>query len=366
MAEPLKNMYNAAFFAQMTAAFQQVYAPFETEAFLEHLYNEAWDSLPLKARVRQIALCLRQFLPSEYREAIEVLKQAAPLLTQYSFEVIFFPEFVEVYGLDDWDVSLAALEIFTQYSSAEFAVRPFIMKDTPRMMAQMQTWARHPNHHVRRLASEGCRPRLPWAMALPMFKKDPAPILPILDALKDDESEYVRRSVANNLNDIAKDHPDTVIEALRRWSADTRPHVQWITHRALRTLVKAGHTQALDLLGFGNQASVEITKIMLSTDIVTVGQSLTFALDITSNSDQAQDLLIDYVVYFMKANGTQAPKAFKLTKKPLRPGETLHIEKTHSFKVITTRTYHPGAHALAFKINGQEIGGPVFQLLKDE
>lgn len=362
MAEPLKNMYDQAFFDNLTAAFQQVYLAFDRAAFLAQIYDEAWEARTLKERMRHITHVLRRSLPDDYRSALDIMKQAAPLLHQYSFQVIFFPDFVEVYGLDDWDASLPALELFTQYSSAEFAVRPFIVKDTPRMMAQMLAWASHENHHVRRLASEGSRPRLPWAMALPMFKRDPSPILPILEQLKHDESEYVRRSVANNLNDIAKDNPDVVLVLLRRWSTDGNREVQWIVNRALRTLIKDGHPEALGLLGFGDQAQIQVKGLSLSADSIRMGDSVAFAFEVESQAETPQDLLIDYIVYFMKANGTRAPKVFKLTKRQLQPGETVRIEKKHSFKEITTRKYYAGTHAIALKINGQEFEGLSFHL----
>lgn len=362
MAEPLKNMYNATFFDDMTTAFKQVYPAFDRDGFLKQIYDDQWEGRALKDRMRHITLVLRRFLPEDYRAALDVLKGAAPLLKQYTFHVIFFPDFVEVFGLEDWEASLPAFEMFTQYSSAEFAVRPFIIRDAPRMMRQMEAWTAHDNHHVRRLASEGCRPRLPWAMALPDFKRDPSPILPVLDKLKDDPSEYVRRSVANNLNDIAKDNPDVVIDVLRRWSGDATPEVEWIIQRSLRTLVKDGHAEALGLLGFGDGAQIAVKALPLSADSVRMGESLTFGFEIASQADEPQDLMIDYVVYFMKANGKRAPKVFKLSKRQIQPGETLHIQKKHAFKEITTRTYYPGEHAIALKVNGQEFEGLSFNL----
>lgn len=354
MAEPLKNMYDQRFFDDLTEAFKQVYSAFDSERFLGSIYDDAWEERPLKARMRYITTALRGVLPDDYRAALGIMRDAAPLLSQYTFQVIFFPDFVELYGLDDWEASLPALEVFTQYSSAEFAVRPFILRDAPRMMEQMLTWAAHDNPHVRRLASEGCRPRLPWAMALPDFKRDPAPVLPVLERLRDDPSEYVRRSVANNLNDIAKDHPDVVIAVLRRWSKEAGENSDWIIRRALRTLVKDGHHEALGLLGYEGGAAAVPENATLSADRIQFGEGLTFAADIRSLADAPQRLLIDYVVYFRKANGTLAPKVFKLTTCDLAPGEKVAIEKRHTFRPITTRVYYPGEHAIALKINGVE------------
>lgn len=363
MAEPLKNMYNAAFFDDLIAALRVVYPSFDRETFLERIYDESWDVRPLKDRMRHITLTLHSLLPGDYRAALDILRAASAHLTRYNFQLMFLPDFVECYGLDDWDASLPALAEFTPLCSSEFAVRPFILRDSARMMAQMLAWANHDNHHVRRLASEGCRPRLPWAMALLNFKCDPSPILPVLEALKNDPSEYVRRSVANNLNDIAKDNPAVVIETLRRWTRDPGEGIRWITNRALRTLVKDGHTEALALLGYSGAAAVEVKSFTLSAPAIQMGETLTFAFEVVSAADEPQDLLIDYIVYFMKANGTRAGKVFKLAQRQINPGEILRIEKKHPFRPITTRVYYAGEHGLGLKINGQVFDGGLFRLI---
>jgi hypothetical protein len=200
-------------------------------------------------------------------------------------------------------------------------------------------------------------------MALATFKKDPSPILPVLERLKNDPSEYVRRSVANNLNDIAKDNPDVVIEVLRRWQVDADANVQWIIGRALRTLIKSGHNEALELLGYSDGAEVTVKSMTLDRDTVAMGEALSFWAKVESTGSEAQNLVIDYVVYYMKANGKQAAKVFKLVKKEILPGETVLIRKKVSFKPITTRVYYPGEHAVALKINGQEMPRVPFTLL---
>jgi 3-methyladenine DNA glycosylase AlkC len=246
--------------------------------------------------------------------------------------------------------------------SAEYAVRPFIIHDQDRMMAQMFQWAHHASVQVRRLSTEGCRPRLPWAMALPALKADPSPILPILELLKSDESEDVRRSVANNLNDISKDNPQVVIDVLRRWQEINTDAIKQITHHALRTLIKAGHPDALELLGHDSQVEVVVRNLTVEPETVAVGGKLAFSFEIESTGPAEQNLVIDYLVYFMKANGKQAPKVFKLTKKKLAPGETVQINKRHSFAPITTRVYYPGEHAIAIQVNGTAFERRTFSL----
>jgi 3-methyladenine DNA glycosylase AlkC len=218
--EPLKNLYNKSFFNELINVLCQVYPCFPHQRFLKLIFDDDWDEKELKARMRHITLCLHQCLP-DYDQAIPILKAAAAHF-QNTFEHMFFPDYVECYGLDDYDISVDALEHFTQFSSSEFAVRPFIIKYPDKMMSQMNRWATHDNEHVRRLASEGCRPRLPWAMQLPLFKLDPAPVMHTLARLKNDESLYVRRSVANNLNDISKDHPEIVVQIAKSWFGNNK------------------------------------------------------------------------------------------------------------------------------------------------
>jgi 3-methyladenine DNA glycosylase AlkC len=362
MAEALKNMFNAGFFEALSGALERVCPAFDRAAFLARIYDDDWEGRELKARMRHITLTLRARLPGDYRAALHSLRQAAASLDGFNFETMIFPDFVEVYGLDDWEVSIPALEQFTQQCSAEFAVRPFIMRDQARMMAQMLAWTGHPSPHLRRLASEGCRPRLPWAMALPALKADPAPILPVLERLKADESEYVRRSVANNLNDIAKDHPDVVINTLRRWGAQDTLAMRALVSHALRTLVKAGHPTALELLGYTNEAAFAVKELTVEPATIPLGGTVTIAFAVESLGDKPQQALIDYVMHLMGANGQGRPKVFKLTKRTLAPGETLTIRKQHSFRPVTTRAYYPGEHVVEIQINGVRSGRCAFMV----
>ncbi len=361
MPDALKDtFFTLAFLNDLSAAITAVYPAFDGAVFLDRVLNEDWPGRELKARMRHITVTLRDFLPADYRAALDVLQRAAPAVSQYGFDKMVFSDFVEVFGLEDWDASLPVLEAFTQEMTAEFAVRPFIEQDPPRMMAQMLAWARHPSEAVRRLASEGCRPRLPWAMRLPTLVADPAPILPLLDVLKDDESESVRRSVANNLNDIAKDHPEVVIEVLRGWQDHASPEIAWITRHALRTLLKQGHPGALALLGFEPDAAVTVRGLRVEPESVALGEEITVTCEIVSEGDAPQDLMIDYVMHFMKANGQLAPKVFKLTTRTLAPGEATTLRKLHSFRAITTRRYYPGPHAVEIQVNGTVLARQEF------
>jgi 3-methyladenine DNA glycosylase AlkC len=363
MPEPLKNMYNETFVQHLATAIVHVDPRFDTGTFMQQVFDTIWDSRELKQRMRHITGCLRTTLPDDYHTAVSILRQAAgdALLKPYTFEMMICPDFVEVYGLQDWETSIAALEQFTQQCSAEFAVRPFILQDSERMMAQMRQWAQHENHHVRRLASEGCRPRLPWAMALPHFKADPAPILAILEMLKADSSEYVRRSVANNLNDISKDNPQVVIETLTQWQQNGTKETEGVINHALRTLLKAGNTQALALLGYG-EMGVSVENFEVQPAEINMGDEIRFAFDLTSQSDSPQSLMVDYVLHFVRANGKSSAKVFKLRKVALAPHESVSIRKSHSFRPITTRRYYAGVHQLEIQVNGKRIAQKEFVL----
>ena len=218
MEEQLKDMYNEGFLRDFGKKVHNVYSDFKVENFIDKTIDDEWEDLSLKARMRRITESLGQCLPASYEDALKVL-----FLIDEScvgFPYLFFPDFVELYGQEDehWDISMKAIERFTQRSSSEFAIRPFIIKDPERVMEQMMVWANHHNEHVRRLASEGCRPRLPWGISLQIFKKDPSKVLHILEQLKSDSSIYVRKSVGNNLNDISKDNPQAVIDFVNKWS----------------------------------------------------------------------------------------------------------------------------------------------------
>lgn len=326
---------------------------FDRAEFVRRVLADPWPDLELKQRMRHITTVLHDFLPADFRAALDVLRRALEEpIPGVSFISIVPSDYVSVYGQDDPDASIPALEYFTQRMSAEFAVRPFLVKYPDRMLAQMLVWAQHPDEAVRRLASEGSRPRLPWGIALPALKQDPSPLLPILDTLRHDASETVRRSVANNLNDIAKDHPDVVVEVLERWQ-DGSDEIAEITPWALRTLVKAGHPGALALLGISHGAEIVVRDVRVEPATIPMGGEVTFSFEIESTSEIAQDLVIDYVVCYPKAKGKQSEKVWKLARRVLYSGEVATITRTHSFRPVTTRKYYPGEHSIAPKINGQ-------------
>lgn len=364
MPQQLKDMFDLNFVAVLSSAFVDVLPIFPVSEFGALVFDTSWEERELKARMRHITLCLSKALPQNYQEALAILREVAESdrLKPFNFQLMIFPDFVEVHGLGAWDDSIAALEQFTQQSSAEFAVRPFIIADQDRMMAQMLAWAGHMNEHVRRLASEGCRPRLPWAMALPALKKDPTPILPVLERLKLDPSEFVRRSVANNLNDISKDNAQVVRAVLAEWLKRDTVDMQRLASHALRTLIKAGDPGALSLLGYG-AADVSVENFQISPAQVEMGEVMAFRFDIVSRSNSDQQLIVDFILYFVRSNGTHSAKVFKLAKKGLPAGERISINKRYSFAPISTRRYYPGEHRIEIQINGEVFTQGSFELV---
>jgi 3-methyladenine DNA glycosylase AlkC len=350
----IKDLFNRQTVGALAGAVQTTYEAFDRETFLDRVFDDDWPARELKQRIRHITVVMHDLLPADYRATLDILRRVMPDLEGIIQWVL--TDYVEFYGLDDWEASIPALEEFTERMSAEFAIRPFIVRYPRRTMAQMLAWAGHESAEVRRLASEGCRPRLPWGIRLQALIADPSPILPILERLKNDGSESVRKSIANNLNDISKDHPDVVIDLLRRWQLEATEEVRWITGHALRTLVKRGHPEALALLGYGGADEIAVHNLTVEPQSIQIGEKVTLAFDIESLASEPLNLMIDYVVYHMRANGTLSPKVFKLAKRTIQPGEVLHIAKRHSFAPVTTRKYYPGEQAIEPKINGRLFG----------
>ncbi|VAX17317.1 DNA alkylation repair enzyme [hydrothermal vent metagenome] len=358
MAEALKNSYNEKFFKTLSAALKTAYPKFGSGLFHKLIFDDEWETRELKQRMRHITLCLKETLPNSYRKSLEILLQTAPEFS--GFEPMFFPDFVEVYGMDDWEISIAALEEFTKYSSSEFAVRPFILKDSAKMMKQMQKWTSHDNHHVRRLSSEGCRPRLPWAMALPEFKKKPGPVLAVLDKLKNDSHEYVRRSVANNINDISKDNPELIFNVVKKWHGQNRK-TDWIAKHGLRTLLKNGDKKALLMFGFAATPAVVAGKLKTNKRSIKIGEHLGFSFELLVKSAKRQKIRLEYAIYYLKANGSLSKKVFKISENEYEKGnKTFTVRR--SFKNMTTRKHYPGCHKLTIIVNGNETQAVTFTL----
>lgn len=362
-----KLYYDHELAHQLAERIRDVYPEFESKKFITDIDAEVND-LEFKDRIRLFSRSLRERLPADFPTAWSILEQTLGDrlsndggIFNEGFALWPFAQFIEDYGLDHFEVSMHAMREITQRHTAEFAIRPFLTRYPEQTLGILHSWADDPNPHVRRLVSEGTRTRLPWGPRLQQFIKDPSPTLELIEKLKDDPSEYVRRSVANHLNDIGKDHPEVLLSTARRWMQDADKNRTWIIRRALRSLVKAGNTDALGILGYGEPA-VELEALNVATPEVLLGQPLSFSFDLTSTAAEAQRLLIDYIVHFVKKNGQTSPKVFKLTTRSIDPQERVHIERNHPIRPITTRVYYSGRHLLEIQVNGWVLGRTSFEL----
>ncbi|MCD8167527.1 MAG: DNA alkylation repair protein [Bacteroides sp.] len=370
MAEPFKNMYNEQFFDRFMKDLKLVINDFDACGFVDRVMDDEWENRELKQRCMHITTVLKEFLPADYKEAIAKILELLEYVEEREpgFSVIddkkfgltleygaILDNYIEQYGLDHYETSVKAIEKITQFTSCEFVTHPFIRKYPEQMMKQMLVWSKHEHWGVRRLASEGCRPRLPWAMALPDLKKDPTPIIPILENLKNDPARFVRLSVANNLNDIAKDNPDIVIELAKKWKGESK-EVDWVIKHGCRTLLKQGNPEAMELFGFGAAAkNITIENFQISTPEVKVGDSLEFSFKLLNKNDEKARIRLEYGLYYQKANGTLSKKVCKISEKEYAENSTTQMIRKHSFKVVTTRKFYPGLHQVAVVINGKEF-----------
>ena len=367
MPEPFKNFFNLALIEKMGDLLKQAAPTFKQQKFL-HLASNGLDALELKERSNQIRDALIATLPNDVEHAgpilVATLGSEAPIdggVTKEredglsGFAIMPMADFVAAIGLNDIETSFAVLEELTKRFSAEFAVRPFIVADSEKAMKLFVSWSTSENAHVRRLASEGCRPLLPWGLRLQEFVKDPAPILPILETLRDDPTEYVRRSVANNINDIAKNQPDLVAEIAKNWLVNASKNRGRLVRHACRTLIKQGHQPTLQALGYA-QLDAKFLDFNISTPKVEMGTTLEFEFSLRSTSTISQPIILDYAIHFKKANGTLSPKVFKLKTGLLKPNEKMQMIKTQMIKPITTRTFYPGDHKVEILANGKSLG----------
>lgn len=358
MPEPLKHIYTREVVSGYAGSIAKHDRRFDVEACLRRVFDREWKTRELKDRMHHIARCLYEGMSGDYPENIRILMIVGPRFK--GLAAMVFPDIVEMYGLDHLDDSVQALEAFTPMSSSEFAVRPFIIRYPDRMMKQMRKWARHENEHVRRLASEGCRPRLPWAIALPEFKRDPSPVLPILEQLRTDPSEYVRRSVANNLNDISKDHPELVLEIAARWLRE-KPETLKLVKHACRTQLKKGDKKAMALFGFHDRTPVKISGLAMKSERVNIGGVVAFAFTVVVPDGASVLLRIEYAIDYVKARGQHGRKVFKITERTFAGKQ--HIARKHRVHDLTTRVHYPGRHHLYILVNGQLSAAATFELI---
>lgn len=368
MAEPLKNSFGPNVPKRIAAMIGATEPSFDQSGFIESCLD-GFESMELTERARHISVALGSHLPADRSRALAIIVASlgpeigdSELTGMDGFVYLPFVFFVADHGLDHFDASMNAQYELTKRFTAEFSIRAFLERYPERTLARLSSWAQDPNVHVRRLVSEGSRPRLPWAPRLRSFQADPGPVVELLELLKDDPEEYVRRSVANNLNDIAKDHPELVVEIARNWWADADAQRRKLIRHGLRTLIKQGDPGALDILGYGPDSPVRISAVRVEPPQVEIGSKVRIQIDLENPSTTEGGGLVDLIVHFVKANGSTSPKVFKGAEVTLAAGETTTVSKTVSVKQHSTRTHHPGRHRVEVQLNGEAVPGGHFEL----
>lgn len=364
----LKDFFDEDKVSQIGSDLVAVHPSFDKVGFIDQVMK-GLTKLSLTERAWEITEAMWHFLPDDYEEVARIFMKTFALELRSEraegmkgFYYMPFGNYVAKYGIDHFNVSMGLLREITIRFTSEFPIRPFLEKYPKRTLDVLSDWVNDPNVHIRRLVSEGSRPRLPWASRLRGFQKDPSSVIELLERLKEDPELYVRRSVANNLNDIGKDHPELVLDLLADWSMSKHPGTQWIIKHASRSLVKKGDRKALNLLGYDTNVKVELLDLQVE-EKVKLGDVLNFSFSILSNEKTSKDLMVDFVVHYMKANGKQAPKVFKLAKTRIRAGEYIKFSKKLLFKPITTRKYYQGRHAIEIQVNGTRFGKGEFELI---
>jgi 3-methyladenine DNA glycosylase AlkC len=361
MAEPLKNSFGPEVPTYLADLLGSVVPRFPRKRFIAASVD-GLDDLELMQRSRHIADVLAATLPADRGDALQILidalrREGLPqeLHGMVGFRYLPLVDFVAVHGLDNFELAMTLQYELTQRFTAEFCIRPYIEVHRDATLDRLREWTADPSEHVRRLVSEGTRPRLPWAPRLREFMADPAPVVELLELLKDDPSEYVRRSVANNINDIAKDHPDVAVAIARRWWRRASPERKRLVKHGLRTLIKQGDSDALAVIGFGADTPLQISRSACIPTAVAIGESTRVEVDLHNPTGEIRVALVDIVVHFVKANGSTSPKVFKGAEIEVAPGATTTVRKSVSLRVHSTRTPYVGEHRVDVLINGATV-----------
>lgn len=359
MAEPLKNRFQLSQVELLGQRLSEHDPSFDLSGFVT--VAESFARLELKDRVAAVADAMARSLPSDYVEAIGIVVATAEAHDFEMFEAWPLASFVERHGLREPALSLDAMEALTRTFTCEFAIRPFLVTHLDLTMAACHEWTQSSDADVRRLASEGTRPLLPWAPRVAGLLASPERGLALLEELRHDDSEMVRRSVANQFNDVAKHAPSLVTSTLRRWETDPRID-RWMIRHALRTLVKQGNTEALEILGFTTEPLVSVAAFTINRDQVELGDTIELAAELCSQSETEQRLVIDFVIHHPTASGGVSRKVFKWTTLELGPNESAAITKRRLIKTATTRRYTAGIHSIELQVAGQVFGTCSFNL----
>jgi 3-methyladenine DNA glycosylase AlkC len=353
----VKDIFNEPFINQLSITLKEYGVNFKEKEFQEAVYLNDWEVLEFKQRVRRISTAMHVSLPKAYEEAVDILYQTAPSFG--GLAGIIFPDYVEQYGLNYWQKSMEALEFFTPFSTSEFAVRHFIIADQERMIKEMRNWAQSENEHVRRLASEGSRPRLPWGSSVPSLKENPLQFITLLESLFQDDSLYVRKSVANHLNDISRIQPVAITQIVEKWQGKDK-RSDWILRHASRSLLKQGNRDILALFGYMASDKLHIRNLSLYKAAISMGEELIFSFDLAAETETK--VRLEYAIDYVKNNGKKNRKVFQITETIVEDGLIRSFKRKQSFKSMTTRKHYPGVHTLHVLVNGEVKASRDFQV----
>lgn len=360
MAEPLKHLYSSAFVKEVAQAFTTVSPEFDEEKFLTFVLDKHWENRGLRDRTKHLTNGLTYCLSEDYTRSVKQVCQASQHI-KGGLLGFFLPDYIADNGLDYWDESMAAFEILTEHSTAEFAIRPFLDHDFERGLKQFHHWTKSSNEHHRRLASEGSRSRLPWAKKVQALHDHPAEVMNLLNKLMEDDAEYVRRSVANNLNDISKASPEMVKVHCAKWKG-TSHNTDRLIKLALRTLLKQGDREALELVGISDATGISVLVFTCQPE-VKIGEQLLFELTL-QNTKKSQPLRIEYAIHYQKKFSDRSRKVFHWSLNDWKPNEEKSLSKNQSFKNMTTRVHYEGLHTLDVIVNGEVVSSADFNVKK--
>lgn len=359
MADALKDMFNISYYRALANELKKVDKHFNDKKFIADVTKDI-QQLSLNERLRNTSVVLNKYFTHDYKKTIEIMKDVVPQL-RGGYTTLVFPDYVGLFGKEDMDTSLDALKYFTQFGSSEFAIREFLKMDFSGTIRVMEKWAEDNNVHVRRLASEGSRARLPWSFKLDKVIKDPRSTYRIIEALKTDTEPYVKKSVANHLNDISKDNPDYMLSVIGKWDRSNE-HTAWIAKHASRTLIKKGNPKTLAVFNFEKNVKVELLNFKLNKTKIKLGDTLMFSFDIVSKAAKAEKLVVDYIVHYCKSGKQTTQKVFKLKEIELGGKQSITAKKAQLFKDFSTRKHYPGKHRIEIMINGKVYGVKEFFL----
>lgn len=364
----LKDYVSISFISRVSTVIEEVAVGFDKKKFKLLIFDEKWEKKELKQRTHHIAKILRTYLDKNYKIASKQLIEIAKGLQKVEFRhetigLLFVADFIEDYGIHDFDNSMTAIEEVTKLVSCEFAVRPFYQTYKDQMFAKTIEWTKNKDYRIRRLASEGCRAKLPWAKAEPYLTNNPQKVIEVLNFLYNDEHEWVRLSVSNNLNDISKNYPEIILDFAKKHIDEDKKTDKMLKH-GLRTLLKKSNVQALNLFGFNYSDKIVLKNFSISSEKIKLGTELSFNFSIFNSGNKNENIRVEYIIYYQKARGTLNPKMYHISEKEIRAGETIYFNKKRSFKLITTRKFYLGLHKIGIIINGKEIETIDFELIK--